>query len=96
MAKFKFDNWLEQPNAKLRYTTEEKEELIFAMQRAALSVAQLWDKLREIEGAHDCTIEIPELVDHLASEHDTPATMSLRDEDVWKAFLDSARIRRER
>lgn len=85
---------------KLTYSAEDKREIIDTLIDAAVALAAYWDALRhaEIVATTDAEgVEIDtgyELLSNLAAECDVPPAQSqLRDDVVWKAFEDAAKVR---
>lgn len=73
------------------YTPLEMQEIIGAMKRAAVAVAEVWDAVRAVEVRTGTEINFalgPILVDDLAPACDTPpSTTDLNDQDVWTSFV---------
>ena len=61
-------------------TDTEGQELLTKTRAAAVALAEFWDTLRQLESAHECSIEYGELIDELAGECDLPPSFDdLRD-----------------
>ena len=73
---------------RIRYSKEEKREIITRLRAVAVSLAEYWDALRIVENAHRCSIDNDtDLYGTLAGECDTPPSFSdLSDTDVWEMF----------
>jgi hypothetical protein len=79
---------------KIRYSKEEKQEIIIKLRALAVSMAEFWDTLREVENAHKCSIDNgTELYGVLAGECNTPPSFTdLTDKQVWAMFQVYAQV----
>jgi len=61
--------------AQVKLTDDEQTQLVTAMRSAAIALAELWDTLRDIEGAHECEINLDlEAISDLATACNVPPT----------------------
>lgn len=77
------------------YTREEIRRVMSATRKAAASIAEYWDVLRELEDSHDCEFDgTMEALDIFASALDSPPTnsdLAIQERDVIAA-LEEMRI----
>lgn len=72
----------------MRYTKDEKQQIIEKTKAAAMAIAELWDALAVIENRTGRTVSYSkDLLDAVAGEYGIPPQWSdLSSNDVWDAW----------